>query len=396
MILCTFDANDSKCMTGDATEILWKAHKFILDDLGVSTWMVHHESRSCGNSHHYTFRFVQRVMIGQAGPVHKAVFHLVNCHDRSDMALRTAKGGFKLNGRLKLDAGNWLIVIDQAPNHDDLVRELNQFGGQAITHITQISRKDGTAFEVDLLNDLLTAVRDFVGFATGSKPQICLGTGFDTQANRTWDFWAACGPSTWSPLANWTSDFIAGHVSRAFPGYFAKLQDSNWKEPISLASDWYVQAKHRGLETALVLGQAALELLAATLFEQAVTKPCTEKEWDSKKWPASKRIRWLLQSFGVDVLMPPRMTKLRAFTFSDGKCFEDGPHALTELRNAIAHPKKQKRERFGPKVDELRIEAAAMVLFFLEQALLAMTGFDGLASADATHGCSINFGLPAS
>lgn len=156
-----------------------------------------------------------------------------------------------------------------------------------------------------------------------------------------------------------------------------------------MATDWYVQAKHRGLETALVLGQAALELLAASLFEKAVTKPCTERVWDSKVWPASARIRWLLQSSGTDVSIPPRLKKLLAFRFNDGKAFDDGPHALTELRNAIAHPKKEKRERFAPTVEELRHEAAIMTLFFLEQTILAITDLDGLAGAVPTHGCLI-------
>ena len=102
----------------------------------------------------------------------------------------------------------------------------------------------------------------------------------------------------------------------------------------------------------------------------------------------------MLETLGIDPALPPLLTKLSTFRFPDGNPFDDGPHALTALRNAIAHPKKKKRAQFGTQARELSHEATKMVLFFLEHALLVIIGFDGVANAEATHECLINHGLP--
>ncbi|MFN0195123.1 MAG: hypothetical protein ACKVT0_00125 [Planctomycetaceae bacterium] len=393
IILVSFEPSEAQLLKGDATAIFNKPHKVTFDSLGAATWFSMHEFFSCGEVHHQKLKLLRPVVTGPIGPAQMAMVHLVNCHDLSEDPVHTIDGGGAWHARLSLSSTEWKILVDKVPHHDNLVREMNKFGGQAITHVVQVSRHDSSDFDLDSLNKVLSHVRDFIAFASGSKPQMCLASGYSRDGRQVWQAWEACASSHWSPRTTWTPD-IGGQVSPAFSGYHTKLQDPDWSEVISLACDWYVKAKHRGLEAALVLGQAALEMLASNTFELTTVKPCTEQEWESKKWPAASRIRWLLKLYGVMDQIPPKLEKLIAYRFPNDTAFADGPHALTELRNAIAHPKKKKRERFGPDVNELRYEAAKMVLFFLEHVLLRLIEFDGIATAEATHGYLINYGPP--
>lgn len=391
VILCSYSPTEEQCMKGSVTEVYGKHHRINFDNLGVSTWAAHFESRSCGVNHKVALKVVSPIVVGCLVPSKKVRIHLVNCHDRSEEELQRADGSSFGSGRLSLVCSEWEILIDKVPKHDDLERHLNKYGGQAITHVMQVSRRDGAVFEIDAANQVLLQVREFLSFATGSKPRLCLASGYLDEESPAWQQWESCGPSQWIRLSNWSvQPYFGGQVGRAFPGYFEKKRDGDWGEAISLSIDWYVQAKSRGLETALVLGQAALELLANTAFENASERPCDEGEWNDMR--ASDRIRFLLEASGIDPALPPRLTKLSSFRFPDGKPFEDGPHVITAIRNAIAHPKKKKRNQFGDQVGELSEEAAEAVVFFLEHALLVIIGFDGVANAEATHDSLINYG----
>lgn len=397
IILCGYDPTDAQMMKGHAFGVRREALKVSFDDAGVSAWMVHHEGTSCGAQHHVELRLLRPAVVGELGRISKAKLHLVNCPDLSDLPIRTVVGGYTGSGRLKLQSADWHILVDQVPTHDELVKGLNKHGSQAITHVLEIARSDKAEFEIDDLNLVVTDFQNFLSFATGVRPEVCLPSGCDASNVQRWEVWEACSRSEWSPLSNWASHNFSGHtlpgqVSRAFPRFMDAIKNPEWREPIALAIDWYIQARHRGLETALVLGQAALELLANTAFEQTVQQPVTPKEWDNMI--AAERLCWLLQGLRIDTAIPPKLQRLIAFRLPDGSSFKSGPHALTELRNAIAHPKKKKRDRFGPSVVDLREEAAMMVIFFVEHAIISLIGFDGLADAQWTHGCFINYGPP--
>lgn len=264
---------------------------------------------------------------------------------------------------------------------------LNTFGGQAITHVASIERADGADVTIDELQFIVDRLQDFLSYATGQRPKGCLPFGYDANETPIWEMWYGCGASYWSPSANWRMDHVKGNESALFPGYLQKCTDQGWSEPIEIAIDWYVQSKTRGIDTALVLGQSALDLLANTLFESGSHGDIERFDREC----AADKLRWLLEQLRIPAAIPPQLQALLAFRYPDGKQFEDGPHAITELRNAIAHPKRANREKWGTKADDLRADAATLVLFILEHALLRLFGFHGLASAHATHRAVIDY-----
>ena len=248
IILCCYSPTEQQRMTGNATDVFGKAHKVVFDDLGVGSWASHHESHSCGGTRHQALKIVSPIVIGEIIPAKKVKIHLVNCHDRSEEAVRTAGGGYDGSGRLRLMSNDWEILIDKVPEHDKLERHLNKYGGQAITHVAQVSRRDGTAFDVDAADEVLRHIRDFLAFATGSKPQICLASGFLDEDTPVWQKWESCAPSQWIPLSNWsTQPFVCGQVGRAFPQYLEKMLNVDWSEAISLSIEAHTAFRGGGV-----------------------------------------------------------------------------------------------------------------------------------------------------
>jgi hypothetical protein len=62
----------------------------------------------------------------------------------------------------------------------------------------------------------------------------------------------------------------------------------------------------------------------------------------------------------------------------NGGPFDDGPHAVTAIRNGIVHPKKSKRQLVvGPDKGGRR-QAANLWLHYVESVLLSLFGFKDL------------------
>lgn len=387
MMLAVYRPTECQMMTGNASDILCKRHQVTLAAINARALAVEWEGHSCGSFHEVTLRLLGRAVVGELQPVHRAICHLVNCPDLSERPVRTGGGGWRAAGRLHLESEHWTIDIDAVPKCTELITQLNAFGGQAITHVFSVERRDRRAFSVDELQDLVVRLQHFLAFTVGQRPKLCFPSGYDASGNQLWELWVECGHSNWNPTANWRMEHFGGHVGDLFPGFMTTFEDGRWAEPCEITIDWYVQAKNRGVETALVLGQAALDLLANTLFESQGKGDAAA--FDSKSAP--KKLRWLLQQLRIPNGIPPKLTKLSEFRFQDGTSFEDAPKALVELRNAITHPTRSNRSKFGESVDGLRGEAAEMVLFFLEHSLLRLFGFRGLASAESTYGCCIDY-----
>lgn len=88
---------------------------------------------------------------------------------------------------------------------------------------------------------------------------------------------------------------------------------------------------------------------------------------------ASDRIRELLAWMDVDPTIPTHFTDLCQSCNALG--WIDGPHALTSMRNALAHPKS--REKLSKPSIAARVELHQLSLWYVELALLRLIGFDG-------------------
>ncbi len=88
---------------------------------------------------------------------------------------------FRICSRTELKADNWVITICEVERSVDLLRNLKENGGYALTGVGQIVREDGSTFDTYALEKLFICLHSFFSFAFGRWMGIGLTRGFDAK-----------------------------------------------------------------------------------------------------------------------------------------------------------------------------------------------------------------------
>ena len=160
---------------------------------------------------------------------------------------------------------------------------------------------------------------------------------FDVNGKQAWEQWGLSRASrdSWHPDLTWLSAQHADALAAAFPGYWALSHKTHWKKSLSDVVYWYVRANAgaagTGIDTGIIIAQAALELLVWTycLQERAILSP---KAFGKGGLSAADKCRLLGHTLGVPVNVP---SNLKALGHQPGAKWADGPEAITAIRNAL-------------------------------------------------------------
>lgn len=196
-----------------------------------------------------------------------------------------------------------------------------------------------------------------------------LTTGFDASGLPVWRDWEERVIDPASPRLSWFEPrYSSGLVQllSAFATVWAELGSS-----ISTALSFYLEASTSGSpEASIVVGSAGLDLVSwLALVERG---PRLSTDAFDKLWQ-SDRLRLILDAAGTPSELPPELPNLSAHAMSNK--WVDGPQAVTELRNAIVHPKKWMRAGSAPV--PVRVEAKRLLLWYFDLALLQLVGYSG-------------------
>ena len=216
------------------------------------------------------------------------------------------------------------------PNLNEIAKELERDGGYAITHTGVVTRSDQKTFAVTEVEQLLEALRLFLSFARGAFCSLTLQAGLDRKGKTIWEQWGAHVVAPWGYTPSWFDTMNGQILSEAFPGFWHRLNDPTWDETILTALYWYLRSnahgRGAGVDGGLILTQAALERLS---YVQLGHRPGR----------ASDLIRQALSTMRIPTNIPRSCRELRALGRSAG--WQDGPHALTEVRNDLVHPNQK-------------------------------------------------------
>jgi hypothetical protein len=201
--------------------------------------------------------------------------------------------------------------------------------------------------------------------------------------------WRSPSCQSWEETSSWFPLHKGKALEKAFPG-FINLHDQ-WGEVLPIVLNSYLEsnANRRFLEHSIVLSQIALEMMSWThlvKMKRTLSESGYEKLW------ASDKFRILLDSLGIPLLIP---TKRLPFQETDEqRCninllpelaklassmkWVDGPHALTDLRNAIVHPKKVQKVT-DASFDAL-FQSRYLGLWYVELVILALCQYQGCYS----------------
>lgn len=286
-------------------------------------------------------------------------------------------------GRLRLENQRFYIIVDFLSDAADLIKEMKKFDGYSITHAGSAKICNDNMRYEDAEN-LLDALYYYLAFLSGfwCGPVLSLGFLDGIKKWEKWDIvtneWYAnvIDPirierstpissfrdkvrlTTWHSQWIWSKFADNSSLNQVFNGFMAKWEDESWKDYLKTAIFLYVEATQAagGTEGAIVLAQAALELLASLhSVHHLKGKPCKNI---FEQIHADERIRWLLEDLciptEIDSKVHPDLEDLRNHCSSalKNEPHKDGPKAITLVRNAIIHPYIKKVDNILSKTDD--------------------------------------------
>lgn len=316
--------------------------------------------------------FVKPSEFGCGDALEFVLFHVPNFHTFHGSFVRTKSGRECRDARAVMEAENWRVTLEELEHEggSDAQRfgkQIEAAGGFGITHVGKLELSAGGCFSAADAREIEEALSWFLSFCRGTWVAPLLAVGFDTAGEQLWEEWYEWKIERWRRVTSWFNSSSCVGLVEVFPGFHRRWKDEAWNEPIRLAVHWYVESNMcaGGVEGGTILAQAALELLAWTLLvqdQQALS------EDGFQKLPAYDKLRLLLSSCRIPAEIPSSLQQL-AKVAKDLR-WQDGPQAITELRNALAHASPKKRKKLLGVGTPTRYEAWSLALWYLELVLL--------------------------
>jgi len=318
----------------------------------------------------------QRMRRGQPNePITRLVFHVANFPNflgaagpSGDFILRTPAGGQKRMGNAVLADPPWTIQLQSMIETDKTIEKLNRSGGYGITHIAQLTRADGQTFAADDAENMLQRVYLFLSFARGAWAPVVLNVGFDTTGNRVYENWGVRIGTPWESCRGWFDRSRGQALGAVYPGFCALLRDPTMGRAVNRTVYWYLRSNRggdgSGIDSGIILSQAALELLVSAYLEaQNIKMPARSR--------AADQLREVLSRLGIPVAIPDALAGLQEGQRQN--CWQDGPEAITRIRNELMHPKRKLPIKLGAVVPN----AWSLAQWYIELLILRLSGYSG-------------------
>jgi hypothetical protein len=304
------------------------------------------------------------------------VFHVANFPHYTGAPVVGRTGSISAS-RVEITAAGWSLQLDGREELKDIVKAVSQSGGYAVTHVGQLERSDGGLFDSDDATHVLDALGDLLSFASGARGQPFLLIGYDARGRAIWRTWEAPAATPWADRLSWFAPDDPTGLNRAFAGLMTKWADPHRREVFRRVVYLLTEANRRGIEPALIVAQAALEILAWQILVNEA-KALSREGFDGL--PAADMLRLLLSTSGIPLDIPADLTNLVAF--AKAKSTLDGPQTVTLIRNSWVHPPKKAFSPGGPEIGE----AWLLSLWYIDLVALRWLGFSGDYSARVRRG----------
>ena len=231
--------------------------------------------------------------------------------------------------------------------------------GYSVTHSGVLQRNDRKPFSATDARQILWRFRWFLSFLRGVQcgfapvrakvgdQRLVFRWGSDNVAPEP------AGSDNWLPRAG-----VGEVIANLFPEFDRICEDPEWDDFLYVAIDLYTNANRSAVHVALVLAQAALEVLSQKILNEEKLRE-TEKN-------AKRRLQYLLDAFEIERATPPALASLRQYS-------DDGPTVLVRLRSElVAHVKRY------PRVStDVQVQAMFLSRWYIEVILLKQLGYSG-------------------
>ncbi len=270
--------------------------------------------------------------------------------------------------RFELETSDWLVRFGSLAETDEAWRHMAEGAGGFLTHAGDFARKDGREFTGTEAREMVEALEHFLSFSSGTPMVLCCPVGTDEEGEEVWSWWSS--PRSWQGSQMcWFSGDDAGRVAGLFATFMERWEDKTLREDLREAIYWYLVANDstREIDAGIVCAQTALERLS---YGYSVEERKLIGKEGFGRLQAVDQLRLVLGSLGVPLDIPTSATALQTTT---NRNWVDGPKAVTEIRNDLAHGGKKRAE-----LDlDCYVEAWTMIMWFLELGLLSLCGYRG-------------------
>lgn len=310
-----------------------------------------------------------------AADVEYVAFHLANFPALHAVDVAT-DGREYIRPKLDLRSEPWLIELEPQPHLYGLEEQLREVGGYAITHHGKLRRTDGNLISRAAAEEALTWLGDLFSFAVGRRVSPLLARGYRGET-AVWQEMRVRILEPWRGGLIWLDRQHGESLEEVFPGYARLSQDPEWSRPLQSAVYWFVNANvaAAGIDTAIVLAQAALELIAWTKLVRESGALSAE---GFEKLTAADKIRLALSSAGIPLGIPDTLKELSKLARELN--WHDGPAAVAVQRNSIVHPNLERRMKLIGALPDVWL----LSQWYIELLLLRQMGFRGVYSSRLT------------
>ena len=272
--------------------------------------------------------------------------------------------------QIELRSAIWNVTLRSMERANEIRKYLHTKGGHVVSHVVNVSRTDNGSFSGEVAGVLLEGLRLFLCLVVGRECRAVCPVGYNALGDRVWSQWSS--PNLWEDnVLSWFHGRDSTPLAALFPGFMQRWEAERWREALKEAISWYVSGNQasRGIEGGMIFAQSAIERLA---YEYCVCEKVYVRTQGFKGLPAADQYRMLLSSLSIPLGIPAEATALLAAAKSNN--WEDGPKALTQLRNDLVHG-GIKRANWS---NDCYVEAWKLSLWYVEMVLLALCGYSDL------------------
>jgi hypothetical protein len=326
----------------------------------------------------YTGIFNRLALLGQRRDARAIEFQLVNFPEYIGRPVRFGPENKPLftSSRLTLRTHGWRVDLDQVPKCSDRLTEVRARGGCITTHAGVIRRTSERPITFDQAEQFIACLHFYLSFMAGQWTGPILSAGLGSRSRRP--LWETMGSWKVTPgrkPRSWFPDYSPLGVENLLGSFRHLWLDPLWSRALRTLVSWYVQANAESgsTEAAIVAAFVPLELLAWLIVVEH------GGHMSARKFNAlntAERLEQLLRYSGVPLAISKDFGNLRASALA--KKEGSGPRTLTAIRNALVHPRRQKRVLLA-KVDPITLfEIKELALSYVELSLLRTLGYSGM------------------
>lgn len=267
---------------------------------------------------------------------------------------------------IRIEVSGWCIEMTGVDNIRDVEKMLKQKRGFGITYTGRITQLNETEFEVNEAKKLLRVLQIFLSFSCGRACGFPLVEGKDRRGLNSWVQWGSHYVHPWdyrhSLLCFYHFDKI---LQSLFPKFLALYENDEWTKVLIRVIYYYLESNNVPMrEAGIISAQITLELLSSQILRE-LGKSKKERE------PAGKFINRAFETLNIATNIPEHYECLR--NVCNIHHWENGPHALTDIRNDIVHSN-------GKFDDSLTLQSEAWMLglWYIEMLLLKKLDYRGM------------------